>query len=149
MGYALERHIATFMYMTNLSVILNNFGRILRSQNYRYDPYTPWWRHQMETFSVLLALCARNHGSPVNSPHKGLWRGALMFSLICVWRYDWVNNRVVGELRRHHGHYDVTVMFSPFLINLDRKLRDGLNKRRQTKPKCQIALAAIYGPSVF
>ena len=25
------------------------------------------------------------HRSPVNSPHKGQWRGALMFSLICVW----------------------------------------------------------------
>ena len=23
--------------------------------------------------------------SPVNSPHKGQWRGALMFSLICAW----------------------------------------------------------------
>ena len=42
-----------------------------------------WWRHQMETFSVLLALCVGIHRSPVNSPHKGQWRGALMFSLIC------------------------------------------------------------------
>ena len=25
------------------------------------------------------------HRSPGNSPHKGQWRGALMFSLICVW----------------------------------------------------------------
>ena len=25
------------------------------------------------------------HRSPVNSPHKGQWRGALMFSLVCVW----------------------------------------------------------------
>ena len=24
---------------------------------------TPWWRHQMKTFAVLLAICARN--SPV------------------------------------------------------------------------------------
>ena len=32
-----------------------------------------WWRHQMETFSALLALC---HRSPVNSHHKGQWRGA-------------------------------------------------------------------------
>ena len=28
------------------------------------------------------------HRSPVNSPHKGQWRGALMFSLICVWIND-------------------------------------------------------------
>ena len=26
------------------------------------------------------------HRSPVNSPHKGQWRGALMFSLICAWK---------------------------------------------------------------
>ena len=38
-----------------------------------------WWRHQMETFSALLALCAGNSPVPVNSPHKGQWRGALMF----------------------------------------------------------------------
>ena len=46
--------------------------------------YIPWWRHQMESFSALLALCAGIHRSPVNSPHKGQWRGALMFSLICA-----------------------------------------------------------------
>ena len=69
-----------------------------------------WWRHQMETFSALLALCAGNSPVPVNSPHKGQWRGALMFSLICAWIHDWVNNREAGDLRRHHGHYDVIVM---------------------------------------
>ena len=30
---------------------------------------------------------------------------------ICVWINGWVNNRKVGDLRRHRGHYDVTVMF--------------------------------------
>ena len=38
------------------------------------------WRHQMETFSALLAICAGIHRSPVNSPLKGQWRGALMVS---------------------------------------------------------------------
>ena len=28
--------------------------------------------------------------SPVNSPHKGQWRGALVFSLICAWINGWV-----------------------------------------------------------
>ena len=36
-------------------------------------------RHQMETFSALLALCVGIHRSPVNYPHKGQWRGALIF----------------------------------------------------------------------
>ena len=48
---------------------------------------------------------------PVNSPHKGQWRGALMFSLICAWINDWVNNREAGDLRRYRGHYDVIVMY--------------------------------------
>ena len=69
-----------------------------------------WWRHQMETFSALLALCARNSPVPVNSPHKGQWRGALMFSLICARINDWVNNREAGDLRRRRGHCDVNVM---------------------------------------
>ena len=70
-----------------------------------------WWRHQMETFSALLALCAGNSPVPVNSPHKGQWRGALMFSFIYAWINDWVNNREAGDLRRQDGHYDVIVMW--------------------------------------
>ena len=66
-----------------------------------------WWHHQMETFSALLAICAGN--SP-DSPHKGQWRVALMFSLICVWINGWVNNREAGDLRLYHAHYDATVM---------------------------------------
>ena len=50
--------------------------------------------------------------SPRNWPHKGQWRGALMFSLICVWINDWVNNREAGDLRRYRAHFDVTVLFS-------------------------------------
>ena len=42
-----------------------------------------WWRHQMETFSALLAICAGIHRSPVISPTKAS-DADLMFSLICV-----------------------------------------------------------------
>ena len=52
------------------------------------------------------------HRSPVNSPHKGQWRGALMFSLLCAWLNGWVNNREAGDLRRYRAHYDVIVMDS-------------------------------------
>ena len=31
------------------------------------------------------------HRSSVNSPDKGQWRGALMFSFICVWINDWLS----------------------------------------------------------
>ena len=64
----------------------------------------------METFSALLAICAGNSLAPVNSPHKGQWRGPLMFSLICAWINGWVHNGEAGDLRRYRAHYDVTVM---------------------------------------
>ena len=83
-----------------------------------YQHQWSWWRHQMETFSALLALCAGNSPVPVNSPHKGQWRRALMFSLIYAWIKDWVNNREAGDLRRHRGHYDVIVMWSNSIMHI-------------------------------
>ena len=76
-----------------------------------------WWRHQMETFSALLAICAGNSPAPVNSPHKRQWRGALMLSLICARINGWVNNREAGDLRRYRAHYDVSVMKSQLTFN--------------------------------
>ena len=52
------------------------------------------------------------HRLPVNSPHNGQWRGALMFSLICVWTNGCANNRDAGDLRCHRVVYDVAVMDS-------------------------------------
>ena len=73
------------------------------------------FRHYMMTSSNgnifrVTGLCAGNSPVPVNSPHKIQWRGALMFSLICVWINRWVYNREAGDSRRHRGHYDVYVM---------------------------------------
>ena len=59
------------------------------------------------------------HRSPVNSPHKGQWRGALMFSLTCVWINGWVNNGEAGDLRRRRGHYGVIVMSSKYAAVLE------------------------------
>ena len=64
----------------------------------------------MEIFWRYWPFVRGIHRSPLKSPHKGLWRGALMFSLIWAWMNSWVNNREAGDLRRHRAHYDVTVM---------------------------------------
>ena len=53
------------------------------------------------------------HRSPVDSPHKDQWCGALMFSLIWACTNGWANNRYAGDLRRHRAHYGVTVMSTP------------------------------------
>ena len=55
-------------------------------------------------------LCAGNSAVPMNSPHKGQWRGAVMFSLICAWINSWANNREAGGLGRHRAQYDITIM---------------------------------------
>ena len=83
----------------------------------------------MEKFSASLALCAGNSPVPVNSPHKGQWRGALMFSLICVWINGWVNNREAGDLRRHRGHYDINVM----VLNMFKTVAEGSRRRLVTQ----------------
>ena len=54
-----------------------------------------WWRHQMETISTLLALCAEN--SPVTGEYPSQRP---------------VNNRKAGDLRRHRAHYNVIVISS-------------------------------------
>ena len=64
------------------------------------------WKHFPRYWPFVRGI----HRSPVNSLHKGQWRGVLMFSLICVWINGWVNNREAGDLRRHRAHYDVIVM---------------------------------------
>ena len=64
------------------------------------------WIHFMRYWPFMRGI----HWSPVNSPRKGQWRGALMYSMICVWINGWVNNREAGDLRRYRTHYDVTVM---------------------------------------
>ena len=64
------------------------------------------WKH----FPRYWPFARGIHRSPVYSSHKGQWRGALIFSLTCVWINGWANNREAGALRRPRGHYDVTVM---------------------------------------
>ena len=59
--------------------------------------WNTWWRHLMET-------------SPVNSPHKGQRREALMISLMGAWINVWVNNGKAGDLICNRTHHDVTVI---------------------------------------
>ena len=75
------------------------------------------WKHFPRYWPFVRGI----HRSTVNSPHKGQWRGALMFSLICTWINDCVINRKAGDLRRHCAHYYVTVMYMPIIL-----LRRGL-----------------------
>ena len=70
------------------------------------------WKHFPRYWPFVRGI----NRSPANSPHKGQWRGALMFSLICARINGWVNNRQAGHLRCHRARYDVIVMLFEFWI---------------------------------
>ena len=65
------------------------------------------WKHFPRYWTFVRGI----QRSPVNSPHKGQWING------------WVNNREAGDLRRHRGHYDVTVMFYGYLSELPHRHR--------------------------
>ena len=104
------------------------------------------WRHQMETFPRYWAFVWGIHRSPVSSPHKGQWHGALMFSLICAWINGWVKTREAGNLRRHRAHYDVIVMVNATEPINDKSARTGSgnsNLPSGTKPLPEPMLTQI------
>ena len=77
-----------------------------------WGPYNlmAWWRHQMEASSALLPFVRGINWSPVDSPHKGQWCGALMSSLICAGQTveQTLETPVIWDYGAHH---DVTVMY--------------------------------------
>ena len=87
-----------YTYMPNLISSASSFAL-------HHDDVIKW-----KQFPLYWPFVRGIHRSPVNFPHKGRWRGALMFSLICDWINVWVNNSKAGDLRRRRTHYDVIVM---------------------------------------
>ena len=74
-----------------------------------------WLRHQMETFSALLARRAGNSLVTSEFPSQGpVTRSFWCFLWSAPWINGWVNNREAGDLRRHRAHYDVVVMLNLF-----------------------------------
>ena len=92
----------------NFAFILNDFSDCVNSPELKtnirqHDDVIKW-----KQFPRYWPFVRGIHRSPLNSPHKGQWRGALMFSVICAWINAWVNNREDGDLKRHRTHYNVT-----------------------------------------
>ena len=64
------------------------------------------WKHFPRNWPLARGI----HRSPVDSPHKWQWHGALMSSLIPALTDGSANNLDAGDLRRQHAHYNFTVM---------------------------------------
>ena len=76
-----------------------------------FDAEASWWRHQMETFSALLAICAGN--SPVSGEFPAQRTVTRSFDIFFDVRLIKINTREAGDLRRYRIHYDVIVMYWP------------------------------------
>ena len=92
------------------------------------------WKHFPRHWPFVRGI----HPSPVNSPHKGQWRGALRFSLIRARINGWVNNGEVGDLIRHRFGYSRTafsvsfLLFAPILALLEhRQMRTAAQRDRE------------------
>ena len=94
-------------WCSNYIWVINNFIRLLR---YLYIWGLTVVGFHMMTSSNGNIFLVTGHLYGEFTPHKGQWRGALMFSLICVWINSWGNNCQAGDLRCYHAHYDVIAM---------------------------------------
>ena len=65
----------------------------------------PFWRHDMEKFSTLLALCEGNPPVMGGFPHtKGLSVQGFNVALKFAWAWSWANDQVADDMRRHDTH---------------------------------------------
>ena len=97
--------IALFPFLYSIDVITMILETILTPVAHHHDDVITW-KHFLRYWPFALGI----HRWPVNSPHKGQWRGALITSLIWPWTNGWVNIRKASGFRRHQTHYDTTVM---------------------------------------
>ena len=85
LGQSISKMIYTMgVYSTALTKAYISFKNL-----YHYHDDVVKWRH----FPRYWLFGRGTHRSPVNSPHKSQWRGALVLSLICAWINALVNTR--------------------------------------------------------
>ena len=82
------------------------------------------WRHQIETFSALLALCEGN--PPITGGFPSQRPVTRNFDVFIAWTLYWASNRNARDLKRHRAHYDATVMVKKYhCTSYDAIYRDG------------------------
>ena len=96
--------------------LFHQFSPLVRQTNlhtsflHGYPPLCRFLHDHVETFSALLAICARNWPVPGEFPTQRPVTWSFDGFFICVRINGWVNNRKAGDLRRYRAHYDASVM---------------------------------------
>ena len=75
-----------------------------------WKAHMTWWRHKMETFAALQAICAGN--SPVTGGFPTQRPVTRSFDVFFDLRLNKRLSREAGDWRRYRAHYDVIVMRS-------------------------------------
>ena len=109
-SYTCKRQLAMVIWLMGCSSYGNVYEmpktRVVPLENQLGHDDVIKWKHFPRYWPFVWGI----HRWPVNSPHKGQWRGALMFVWSAPWINGWVNNRQAGDLWRDRAHYDVIVM---------------------------------------
>ena len=71
--------ISKYFWVKRFLLYLVRKKTLGKSVNSHYDVIK--WKHFPRYWPFVWGI----QGSPVDFPHKGQWRGAFMFSLICAW----------------------------------------------------------------
>ena len=106
--------VCDFFTLTQLGCFISVILRVFRLKSTPIFVNKPWdtqWRHQMETFSALLALCAGN--SPVPGEflsQRPVTRSFDVFFDLSLNKQLSIRNRDAGDLKRYCAHCDVNVI---------------------------------------
>ena len=104
-GYQLYMPSGRYEIIENGNIFHSSWNNSIQALTPMHDDVIKW-----KYFPRYWPFVRGIHWQPMNSPHKGQWRGALMYFLSCACVNGWMNNGEAGGLRRHRIHYDVTVM---------------------------------------
>ena len=135
--------IQTFVNVTQLTAFLGSFASRLRwyhlehfcdlTRNFLRKELPlkwqhPWWRHQMETFSALLAICAENSPVPGEFPaQRPVTRSFdVYFDLrpnrrLSKQSWGWWFETPSWPLWRHRNDYNSVVTWAPWRLNISGK----------------------------
>ena len=101
------------------SMLMNDdldFKALKANRPKKAEEHNSWWRHQMETFSALLAICTVNSLVTGEFPSQRpvTWSFGVFFDMrlnkrLSIQSWGW-------WLRRHHAHYSVIVMLCLTII---------------------------------
>ena len=106
-GHKLYESFTVVQYIV-YSHEVRDLGRLTLQEEVQYIRFA-WWRHHVEAFSALLALCAGN--SSVTGEFAAQRPARRSFDVFFDLHLNgWASNRDTGDLRCHRAHYDVIVM---------------------------------------